>query len=75
MPREYQLYFTRPDGEVALTLFQAADSDGEARIEAGRQLADHDSCDGVDVREGERLVARVRPDRPTPPAGSPLHRA
>jgi len=55
----YQFHFLDGRGGVpVLDFFDCAD-DGAATRTGGEQLSLHPSCVGVDVYDGERLVARL----------------
>lgn len=60
MAHEYQMHFARPDGELGLTLFFAAENDGAAAVHATSELEAHSSFAAVEVRRDDRLVARRR---------------
>lgn len=66
--RLYQLHFYDASGGRPVLDFSECEDDGAAAREAFRGLRHHMSCRGVEVYDGDRLVARVeRPDpRPTP---------
>lgn len=63
--RTYQfLFFNRRGRSPALDFVECAD-DREAAQSANRQLDQHDTCSGVEVFEGDRMVLRL--DRPSNP--------
>lgn len=68
MPYEYQMHFARPDGELGLTLFFAAEDDGTATVQATSELAAHASFAAVEILRDARLVARI--ERPAGTAGA-----
>lgn len=61
--RIYELHFYDQDGRRPALDFSECDDDGAAAREAFRGLREHRSCTGVEVFEGERLVARL--ERPS----------
>ncbi|MFC5344193.1 hypothetical protein ACETK8_18370 [Brevundimonas staleyi] len=60
MSQEYQMHFARPDGELGLTLFFAADDDGAATVQASSELEAHASFSAVELLRDARLVARIQ---------------
>lgn len=68
MPQEYQMHFVRDDGELGLTLFFAAETDGAAIVQATSELEVHASFLAVEVRQDAHLVGRIA--RPAAPSGS-----
>jgi hypothetical protein len=71
--RIYQFHFYNPKGAYPALDFVDCPDDRMARRKAFNQLRQHATCQGVDVFDGDRLVARVeRADpsasaRPTTP--------
>jgi hypothetical protein len=59
MPQEYQMHFARPDWELGLTLFFAAEDDAAATVQASSELASHASFVAVEIRHDARLIARI----------------
>ena len=57
--RIYQFHFYNPRGAYPALDFVDCLDDGTARREAFSQLRQHRTCAGVDVFDGDRLVARV----------------
>lgn len=69
MPQEYEMHFVRDDGELGLTVFFAAETDGAAIVQATSELEVHASFLAVEVRRNARLVGRIaRPAAPSRPA-------
>lgn len=66
MPQEYEMHFARPDGELGLTLFFAAEDDGAATVQATSELEAHRSFAAVEIRRDAWLIARIER-----PAGTP----
>lgn len=64
--RIYQFHFYNPRGAYPALDFVDCLDDGTAKREAFSQLRHHRTCQGVDVFDGDRLVARV--ERPRQPA-------
>lgn len=63
--RTYQfLFFDRRGRSPALDFVECAD-DGEAVRSADRHLGLHNTCNGVEVFDGDRMVLRL--ERPTDP--------
>ncbi|MFJ6025764.1 hypothetical protein ACIQC9_14330 [Brevundimonas sp. NPDC092305] len=72
----YQFHFYDADGGRPTLDFFDGDDDGAASCEAFRSLRQHLSCLGVEVYEGERLVARLeRPEGRVAGPGSAIHGA
>jgi len=56
----YQLHFFDDQGRRPTLDFAECQDDGAAMREAMRNLAQHLSCTGCEVYDGQRLVALVR---------------
>lgn len=75
--RIYQFHFYNPRGAYPALDFVDCTDDGEAGRQAFSQLRQHRTCNGVDVFDGDRHVARLerprlstgsRPEAPRHPA-------
>lgn len=72
----YQFHFYDGEGRRPTLDFLDAENDGAASREAFRSLRQHLSCIGVEIYEGDRLVARVeRPEGPIAPLARAIHGA
>lgn len=61
--RIYQMHFYDMKGRRPTLDFSECDDDGAAAREAFRGLREHGSCIGVEIYDGDRLVAKV--ERPS----------
>ncbi len=57
--RIYQFLFFDPLGRSPALDFVECDDDGAATRSAVQQLGSHGTCRGVEIFEGDRLVARL----------------
>jgi hypothetical protein len=57
--RIYQFLFFDPAGRSPALDFAECPDDGAAARSAIHQLSLHDTCEGVEVFEGDRLVVRL----------------
>ena len=57
--RIYELHFFDGDGRRPLLDFHDGVDDADALRAAGALLAQHASCEGVEIHDGDRIVGRL----------------